>query len=244
MSTRLPDFACLVEEKLRPRMKRPAARKGQKARMPSALEKRLNGFFGKSLDVEAFDPGLQGSGTLGSVQKLALDDGAGRSHAALDSPYGLAKAAAAGCGEKDYGFAREIVGFEEGIDDGGSNVPPDRETQENDVVVFHMGIVVGNGGPEGRVPHFHGCTGCLVVPVQVRPAVGNLGLDFVQVATAGFGQLLRNGCCRALGAEIGNQLLAHEKVPCGLRPLLQEEKSSVAVLFREGHVVQAKKKGG
>ena len=58
---------------------------------------------------------------------------------------GLTHAAAAGGGKGNNRFTFQIVAFQKCIDDGGSNIPPDRETDKDGVILVHVIAFGGDG---------------------------------------------------------------------------------------------------
>ena len=56
-------------------------------------------------------------------------------------------------------------GFQKCIDDGGSNIPPDRETDKDGVILVHVIAFGGDGRARVRIAHFDGAAGFLVHPV-------------------------------------------------------------------------------
>ena len=78
---------------------------------------------------------------------------------------GLTHAAAAGGGKGNNRFTFQIVAFQKCIDDGGSNIPPDRETDKDGVILVHVIAFGGDGRARVRIAHFDGAAGFLVHPV-------------------------------------------------------------------------------
>ena len=78
---------------------------------------------------------------------------------------GLTHAAAARGGKGNNRFTFQIVAFQKCIDDGGSNIPPDRETDKDGVILVHVIAFGGDGRARVRIAHFDGAAGFLVHPV-------------------------------------------------------------------------------
>lgn len=71
------------------------------------------------------------------------------------------------CTQKKMTFFFDPDGlpFQKCIDDGGSNIPPDRETDKDGVILVHVIAFGGDGRARVRIAHFDGATGFLVHPV-------------------------------------------------------------------------------
>lgn len=78
---------------------------------------------------------------------------------------GLAHAAAAGGRKGDNCFTFQIIAFQKCIDDGGSNIPPDREADKDGVILVHVITFGGDGRARVQIAHFDGAAGFLVHPV-------------------------------------------------------------------------------
>ena len=64
---------------------------------------------------------------------------------------GLTHAAAARGGKGNNRFTFQIVAFQKCIDDGGSNIPPDREADKDGVILVHVITFSGDGRARGRI---------------------------------------------------------------------------------------------
>ena len=63
---------------------------------------------------------------------------------------GLAHVAAARCGKGDDCFTFQIIAFQKCIDNGGSNIPPDGESDKDGVVFVHVITLGGDDRARGR----------------------------------------------------------------------------------------------
>ena len=86
---------------------------------------------------------------------------------------GFHGATAAG-GEDVEHLSAQVVGFDEGVDDGGGSVPPNREADPHGVVVGDILATAPDGGTRAFVPHLEGRARGLVAPVEVGIADGYL----------------------------------------------------------------------
>ena len=64
---------------------------------------------------------------LFAIEQLALNDLAGSRHTNFQLFNGFTKLAATGCGEQDDSLASKVVTLQEGVDDSGGFIPPDRK---------------------------------------------------------------------------------------------------------------------
>lgn len=96
---------------------------------------------------------------------------------------GLAHAAAAGGGKGDNRFAFQIIAFQKCIDDGRSNIPPDREADKDGVILVHVITFSGDGRARGRIAHFDGATRFLIHPVQIGLDIRNFRLNLKNICT-------------------------------------------------------------
>ena len=69
---------------------------------------------------------------------------------------GLTHVAAARCGKGDDCFTFQIIAFQKCIDNGGSNIPPDGESDKDGVVFVHVITLGSDGRARGRIAHFDG----------------------------------------------------------------------------------------
>ena len=95
---------------------------------------------------------------------------------------GLTHAAAAGGGKGNNRFTFQIVAFQKCIDDGGSNIPPDRETDKDGVILVHVIAFGGDGfllyykrleGGSFELPTFNPNTGNYEISYQVLSFILN-----------------------------------------------------------------------
>ena len=77
----------------------------------------------------------------------------------------------------------DIEDFQKSIDDGRSNVPPDREADKNGVILVHIITFGSDGRARGRIAHFNSAAGFLVHPVQIGFSVWNFRLNLKNVCT-------------------------------------------------------------
>ena len=61
--------------------------------------------------------------------------------------HGIVKSAASGCSEKDNGLPLEAVFLDERIDDGGSGIPPYRESDIYDIIGIGTLEILNDGLP-------------------------------------------------------------------------------------------------
>ena len=102
-------------------------------------------------------------------------------------------AAAAAGGEHVEHLAAEVVGLDEGVDDGGGGVPPHREADAYRVVVGDVLAFALDGGTRALVLHLLCGAGLLVAPVVVGGGVRLFRGDFVKVGVELLGESLRGG---------------------------------------------------
>ena len=124
---------------------------------------------------------------------------------------GLAHVAAAGGGKGDNRFTFQIIAFQKCIDDGGSNVPPDREADKDSVILVHVITFYGDGRARGRIAHFDSAAGFLIHPVQIGFSVRNFRLNLKNVCTDSISQIFSNLCSNAAGREVSNKSFAYDK---------------------------------
>ena len=136
------------------------------------------------LEAEGFYPcGQVGFAGIG-IEHLAMQQfctGAARSKLFI----GLAHVAAARCGKGDDCFTLPIIAFQKCIDDRRSNIPPDRESDKDGVILINVITFGGDGRAGIGTAHFNSATGFLIHPVQIGFCVRDFGTDFKNVCTDG-----------------------------------------------------------
>ena len=100
--------------------------------------------------------------------------------------------------------------FQKCIDDGGSNIPPDREADKDGVILVHVITFSGDGRARGRIAHFDGATGFLIHPVQIGLGIRNFRLNLKNVCTDSICQIFGNFCGDTAGRKIGDKSFAHD----------------------------------
>lgn len=118
-------------------------------------------------------------------------------------------AATAGGSKGHQRLPGKIMAFQEGMDDMGRNIPPNREADEYCVVICHVGHRFGDFRAGVRVIHFHAAAALFVHPVQVGAGIRNGRPDFKQVCARSLCQTLRGLFRRAACRKIGYKFLAH-----------------------------------
>ena len=114
-------------------------------------------------------------------------------------------AAAAGGSKGHQRLPGKIAAFQEGMDDMGRNIPPNREPDEYRVVIRHVGNRFGDFRAGVWVIHFHAAAALFVHPVQVGAGIRNGGSDLKQVCARCLCQTFRGLFCRAGCRKIGYQ---------------------------------------
>ena len=74
----------------------------------------------------------------------------------LEVAVGVLHITAAAGGEHVEGLAAEVVGLDEGVDDGGGGVPPHGETDPHGVVLGNVLAAALDGGTRALVLHLNG----------------------------------------------------------------------------------------
>ena len=98
------------------------------------------------LQSEAVDPGGKLLCGNGATHDSAFFDYGAVGYAATELAYGFAEAAAAGGGKQNDCLAGEVVLFQESVDDGRCNIPPDGEADENNIVIGKVFALALNFG--------------------------------------------------------------------------------------------------
>ena len=88
---------------------------------------------------QRFSPNSQAVQHLPPIQKLAFAD-RGVRRAGLQAGNRFPETASSGGGKQHDGFAGEVIGFKECVDDGRRDVPPDREAQQDRIVGRYVQI--------------------------------------------------------------------------------------------------------
>ena len=81
---------------------------------------------------------------------------------------GTGEVTAVGGGEENDSLAREAICLDEGVDDGGSRVPPDEEATIDDIITVGVLQVLYDSRAGTLVPHFYTAAGLLVAPVHLN----------------------------------------------------------------------------
>ena len=103
----------------------------------------------------------------------------------------LVDAATAGSREENDGLTFETIGLDKRIDDGRSGIPPNRETDVNQIITVSILQVLHDSGARIAVLHFHTAARGLYGPVQILRSIFDFWCDFVERSAGDGGKVLR-----------------------------------------------------
>ena len=96
-----------------------------------------------SLNSERVNPLFQFTYRCACSETLSVLDNSGIGNAGFKLLCGVTHAASARCSKQNDRLSRKIVGFKESIDDRWCDIPPDRETNKDRVVISDVRIGFG-----------------------------------------------------------------------------------------------------
>ena len=91
-----------------------------------------------------------------AIEQFTFDNFTGVRDTDLQFISGLAKLASTRSGKEEDFLAGEIIAFQEGVNDGWCNIPPNGETQEDGVILINPCILIVDGGTNGLIIYLNG----------------------------------------------------------------------------------------
>ena len=125
----------------------------------------------------------------------------------------LAETGTARRGKRDDRLAGEIVRFQKAVDDRRLAVPPDRESDKDDIEVCDRRVVISERRTRIDVFHFERASRLLIHPIEVGVGVRRFGRDLVKLRVDTVCKPLRDRLGDAACGKIGNQCMHHMIYP-------------------------------